>query len=97
MDIFLTKMEIKRFVQANILNAVDMGLLECKYEDLKFKVETQEGFFVIEVTGKFKNPAIGKFPVQTETEEEQLRGMMGATMSVLNKIAKQVKSLIQKV
>lgn len=97
MDIFLTKIEIKCFVKANLLNAIDMELIETNYEDLKFNIKTENESFVIEVSGKFEKPVIGKFPLQTETEEEQLRGLMGATMKILNGIARQCKSLIKRV
>lgn len=96
-DIFLTKTSIKVFIEANLLNAIDLELINVKYEDLTTKIEVVDDRFVINIESKsFKKPVVGKFKVQAETYEEQLRGMMGATMAILNGIAKQCKSIIYK-
>lgn len=93
---FYTPEEVKMFVEANILNAVDNKLLPITFNKLQLEVvEQYEG---IKYCIKFEYPPTGLkdkmlMPAQTATKASQLRHIIRATKYIMGAIASSVKKI----
>lgn len=93
---FYTPEEVKMFVEANILNAVDNKLLPITFNKLQLEVvEQYEG---IKYCIKFEYPSTELkdkmlMPAQTANKSSQLRHIIRATKYIMGAIASSVKKI----
>lgn len=88
---------VEVFTKATILNAIDTGMLKYKWEDLDIEFEQKSGAaFSVKVS--YKNKEISKEDLRIDFNKfsytDQLKGMMGVAIIVLNNLREEQKKPI---
>ena len=91
---YLKPEEVRTFIRANTLHAIDKELLKIEWEKIEIlvSIEQDRRRFLVSVVEKLeeeskeqpKELANCLFPIVAASEEDHLRMMMGATMKILD-------------
>lgn len=94
-ECFLTKDEIRVFITANVLHAIDRKLVSEDFADIDFNVEEKPDKFIVSLIsahvpeGACKEYMAGcDIPKTAESYQCHLRMMMGAAMVILEDLFK---------